>query len=77
MRSEPACCPRRGDRSVDRYRAIGRVGRGVALLVLGWWEIAERGVQSLVVVPADPLGDRELGLLVGAPHAVGDQLGLE
>ena len=30
-----------------------------------------------MVEPADPLNDRQLGLLAGAPDAVGDRLGLE
>ena len=51
--------------------------RSPVSLVLGWGDVAERGVQPLVVEPADPLDDRQLGLLVGAPDAVGDQLGLE
>ena len=76
-----------GDRSPKRRDGAGarRVAEptGVGLrrppvgLVLGWGDVAERGVQPLVVEPADPLDDRQLGLLVGAPDAVGDQLGLE
>jgi len=60
-----------------RRGSQGRDGARVELLVLDRWDVAERGVQAGVVVPADPLDDRELGLLLGAPHAVGDQLGLE
>ena len=46
-------------------------------LELGGRDVAERLVQAVVVKPGDPLDDRELELGSGAPHAVGDQLGLE
>jgi hypothetical protein len=52
---------------------VRRVATGVGLrrppvgLVLGWGDVAERGVQPLVVEPADPRDDRQFGLLVGAP----------
>ena len=39
--------------------------------------VAERGVQAGGVEPADVLDDSELELPARAPHAIGDQLGLE
>jgi len=48
----------------------------VELFELGGWDVAERFVQPLMVEPRDPLDGRELELDAGAPHAVGDQLGL-
>jgi hypothetical protein len=45
--------------------------------VLDWGPVAERLVQAIVVVPADVFDDRLLELRLGAPHAIGDQLGLE
>lgn len=47
-------------------------------LVLGWRYVVERGVETLLVVPGDPLEDRSFDLvdvLPGALHL--DQLGLE
>ena len=46
------------------------------LFELDGWDVAERLVQPIVVEPRDPLHGRELELRAGAPHAVGDQLGL-
>jgi hypothetical protein len=40
-------------------------------------DVAERLVQAIMVKPADVLHDSELKLRAGAPHAIGDQLGLE
>ncbi len=40
-------------------------------------DVSERLVEAVVVEPADVLDDGELELGPGAPHAVGDQLGLE
>jgi hypothetical protein len=40
-------------------------------------DVAEGLVQTVVVKPADVLDDPELELRSGAPHTVGDQLGLE
>lgn len=40
-------------------------------------EVAERGVQAVVVEPADVLDGGEFELGSGAPDAIGDQLGLE
>lgn len=45
--------------------------------VFGGSEVAERAVEAVVVKPADVFDGGELELLAGAPHAVGDQLGLE
>jgi hypothetical protein len=74
-RCEPFCGPRSGSRDwlAGRIRRVRGVGGVPALLVL----VAERFVQAVVVEPADVLDDRELELGAGAPHAVGDQLGVE
>jgi hypothetical protein len=45
----------------------------VALFELDWRDVAERGVQPVVVEPRDPGDGRELDLRLGAPDAVGDQ----
>jgi hypothetical protein len=50
---------------------------GVEGLELDGRDVAERGVQSLGVEPADVVDDRELDLRAGLPDAVCDQLGLE
>jgi len=49
----------------------------VKLFELCWREVAEGLVQAVVVEPSDPLDGPKLELGVGAPDAVGDQLGLE
>ena len=71
-------------RPAQRARRASGVGRrvgfgplGVELLELDRRDVADRGVKAVVVEPADPLDDRQLGLLDRAPGAVGDQLGLE
>ena len=53
------------------------LSRCMLLLVLGRRDVAERGVQALVVEPGDVLDDREFELRSAAPDAVADQLGLE
>ncbi len=60
-----------------RPAPAGAAASGVLLFVLDGWDVAELGVEALLVVPADPLDDRELELLAAAPDAVADQLGLE
>jgi hypothetical protein len=74
-RCEAFCGSRREarDRSVVRNRG----SRGVRLLELDRWHVAERLVQPAVVEPADVLHDGELELAAADPDAVGDQLGLE
>ena len=59
-----------GARRVAEPGGGGGLRRPPVGLVLGWRDVAERGVQPVVVEPADPFDDRELGLLVGAPDAV-------
>jgi hypothetical protein len=39
----------------------------VALLVFGWWDVSDRGVQAVVVVPAGPLGGRCLTSVLNRP----------
>ena len=48
----------------------------VSLLVLDGRPVAERGVQPARVEPGDVVDGRGFELGVGAPHAIGDQLGL-
>jgi len=60
----------------ERFKVSGE-RCGVSLLMLGGRDVAQRGVQPDGVKPGDVLDDGELELGVGAPHAVGDQLGLE
>ena len=46
-------------------------------LELGGRQVAEGGVQAVVVEPGDVLDDRERGLGSGSPDAVADQFSLE
>lgn len=51
----------------------------IQLLVLDGWAVVDRGVQSLLVEPPDPLGGLTLDLVAACPPAggvQGDQLGL-
>jgi len=77
-RSKPVCGPGREhrDRSVAGDRGVERDFESVVLFELDRRDVAERLMQALVVEPADVLDGRELELAAGAPHAVGDQLGL-
>ena len=59
----------------QRFRVSGE-RCDVSLLVLCGRDVPERGVQPARVEPGDVLDGRELELGVGAPHAIGDQLGL-
>jgi len=44
--------------------------------VLGRWDVADLAVEADGVVPFDPLDDRDLGCVAGAPRAVElDELG--
>jgi hypothetical protein len=53
-----------------------REARPVLAFVLDGRSVPDRGVQPAVVEPADVGDGRVLELRVGAPHAIGDQLGL-
>ena len=60
----------------------GRQGSSVVslvidLLVLGWWNVAEFFVESLLVVEADPGERLMLCVLVASEAAAVDELGLE
>ena len=54
-------------RGQRRQPPAGALTRCVLLLVLDRRDVAEFGVEPVVVVPADPLDDRELELVAGAP----------
>ena len=62
---------------VCRLVSRSRVAELVERFMLGWRDITERGVEALVVEPADVANDRELELRLCSPDAIGDQLGLE
>lgn len=71
-------------RPAERARRASGVGRRlgvdplpVELFELDRRDVADRGVKTVVVKPADPLDDRQLGLGDRAPGSFGDQLGLE
>jgi hypothetical protein len=74
---------RNASQIADCWGGLSRTGfeperdpRPVLAFVLDGRSVPDRGVQPAVVEPADVLDGRELELRVGAPHAVGDQLGL-
>lgn len=53
------------------------MGELPAELVFGWGNEPERGVQPVVVKPADVFDDGQFEPCARAPDAIGDQLGFE
>ena len=55
-------------------------GRSVSIvgaLELGWWDVAEGGVEALGVEPVNPLQSRQFHVVDGSPwSSPADQLGL-